>query len=129
MPDDLGAFYDTWKSDRVRVNRELPEFSRGFRAMYKAVMQDGALTLREKELIATAISVVLRCDACIKLHARGCLDAGATREQVIEATAVAAMMQGGPGLVYVPEVLHVLDQFSPPDVAENPTPGNPDGGH
>jgi AhpD family alkylhydroperoxidase len=111
MSNDLTAFFETWTSDRARINREVPEFSRGFSTMYKGAMNDGALSLREKELIAIAISVALQCEACIRLHARGCIDAGASREQVIEAATVAAMMQGGPGLVNLPEVLRVLDHL------------------
>jgi len=111
MSTDLAAFFESWKTDRGRINREAPDLGRGFAAMYKSIMKDGALSLREKELIATAISVAMRCEPCINLHARGCIKAGATRGQVLEAAAVAAMMQGGPGLVYVPEVLRVLDHL------------------
>jgi AhpD family alkylhydroperoxidase len=111
MSTDLTAFYERWKGDRPRINREVPYLGRDFATMYKSVMKDGALSLREKELIAAAISVALRCEPCINLHTRGCIKAGATREQVLEAAAVAAMMQGGPGLVYVPQVLRVLDHL------------------
>ena len=111
MATDLAAFFDTWKSDRARINRDVPYLGRDFATMYKSVMKDGALSLREKELIAAAISVAMRCEPCINLHTRGCIKAGATRDQVLEAVAVAAMMQGGPGLVYVPHALRVLDHM------------------
>ncbi len=109
MSTDLKAFYDSWKTERGRINREAPDLGRGFAAFYQGVMKDGALTLREKELIATAISVTMRCEPCVYLHTRGALKAGATREQVLEAAAVATMMQGGPAFVYVPAVMAVLD--------------------
>jgi len=109
MPTDLTAFYDGWKADRGRINREAPDLGRGFATFYQGVMKDGALTLREKELIATAISVAMRCEPCIYLHTRGCLKAGATREQVLEAAAVATMMQGGPAFVHLPSVMAALD--------------------
>ena len=109
MATDLAAFYDTWKTDRGRINREAPDLGRGFATFYQSIMKEGALTLREKELIATAISVAMRCEPCIYLHTRGCLKAGATREQVLEAAAVATMMQGGPAFVYLPAVMAVLD--------------------
>ena len=111
MSTDLTAFFERWKTDHARIGREVPYLGPGFAAMYKSIMKNGALSLREKELIAAAISVALRCEPCIKLHTRGCIKAGATREQVLEAAAVGAMMQGGPGLVYVPEVLRVLDHL------------------
>ena len=111
MSTDLAAFFETWTSDRGRINREAPDLGRGFAKFYQSVMKDGALTLREKELMAMAISVALRCEPCIYLHTRGCIKAGASREQVLEAAAVAAMMHGGPGLVYMPAVLRVLDHL------------------
>jgi AhpD family alkylhydroperoxidase len=111
MSTELSAFFEKWKTDRPRINREVPDLGRDFATIYKSVMKGGALSLREKELIATAISVALRCEPCINLHTRGSIKAGATREQVLEATAVATMMQGGPGLVYVPQVLRVLDHL------------------
>ena len=111
MLTDLTAFFERWKSDRGRINREVPDLGRDFATMYKSTMKDGALSLREKELIATAISVAMRCEPCINLHTRGCIKAGATRAQVLEAAAVAVLMQGGPGLVYVPQVLRVLDHL------------------
>ena len=111
MPTDLATFFEEWKTEQTRINEEVSGLGRGFAMMYKNVMKDGALSLREKELIAAAISIAIRCEPCINLHTRGCIKAGATREQVLEATAVAAMMQGGPGLVYVPEVLRVLDHL------------------
>ncbi len=44
------------------------------------------------------------------------------------------MMQGGPGLMYVPEVLHVLDQLAPKDASTADksvaaAAGNSNGGH
>ena len=111
MATDLAAFFNRWKTDRARINREVPYLGSDFATMYKSIMKDGALSLREKELIAAAISVAMRCEPCINLHTRGCIKAGATREQVLEAVAVGAMMQGGPGLVYVPQVLRVLDHM------------------
>jgi len=111
MSTELAGFYSTWKSDRGRMNRESPEMGRGFATFYQSVMKDGALALRDKELIALAISVALRCTPCIYLHARGAVKAGASRAQVLDAAAVAAMMQGGPSFVYVREVIKVLDHL------------------
>jgi alkylhydroperoxidase/carboxymuconolactone decarboxylase family protein YurZ len=45
------------------------------------------------------------------LHVQGCLKAGATREQIVEAAAVAVLMAGGPAFTHVPEVLHALQHL------------------
>jgi len=59
------------------------------------VFREGALTVREKELIATAISCLLRCDACLETHGKEAIKAGATKDEVREAITV-AMYLGGP---------------------------------
>jgi AhpD family alkylhydroperoxidase len=59
-------------------------------------MKDGTPSLRDKELIALAIAVHATCAPCIRLHVRKCLDAGATRDQMIEEVSVAVMIGSGP---------------------------------
>lgn len=72
-------------------------------------MKEGELTVKEKELIALAIGLAMRCKPCIYLHTYKCLDVGATREQIIEAAGVAVMMQGGPAYTHIPAVIDALD--------------------
>ena len=88
-----------------------PDIARGFGGFFQALMKEGALSVREKELIALGIGVAVRCVPCIYLHVQKCLQAGATREQILEATGVAVMMQGGPSFTHVPEVIHALEQL------------------
>ena len=78
----------------------------------------GAVTVREKELIALGIGIALRCDACVYAHIEKALHAGATREQVMETAGVAVMMQGGPGFTYLPKVVEALDALDPIEALE-----------
>lgn len=109
MSTDLAAFFENWRIDRGRINQDAPDVGRSFAAFYQNIMKDGALSLREKELIAAAISVATGCESCIYLHTRGAVKAGATRAQVLEACAVATMMQGGPAFTRLPEVIRALE--------------------
>jgi AhpD family alkylhydroperoxidase len=117
MSSDLAAFYKNWKGDRGRINQHAPELGRGYAAFYQSIMKDGVLSLREKELIATAIAVVTGCESCIYLHTRGAVKSGATREQVLEAAAVATMMHGGPAFTHVPDVIRALEYLDSGDDA------------
>jgi AhpD family alkylhydroperoxidase len=90
---------------------EAPDIAREFGTFYQAVMKGGALSVREKELIAAGIALAQRCTPCINLHVQGCLKAGASREQILEAAGVAVIMQGGPAFTHVPEVLAALDHL------------------
>ena len=61
---------------------------------------DGALTRREKALIALAISHAEKCPYCIDAYTTACLETGANPEQMMEAVHVAAVMQAGITLVH-----------------------------
>jgi len=91
------------------MKEQAPDAVNGFAAMFSKIMKDGALSLREKELIALGIGVVQRCAPCIRLHVQKSLDAGATKEQILEAASVAVMMGGGPAYTHVPLVVETLE--------------------
>ena len=56
---------------------------------------NGAIPKKYRELIAIAISCTTQCPYCIEAHSRAARAAGATREEVIEATLVAAAVKAG----------------------------------
>jgi AhpD family alkylhydroperoxidase len=91
------------------VRAALPEVIKGFSALHQSAMKAGALTVVEKELMALAIGLAVRCDNCIYAHVQAAVHAGATREQVLEAAGVAVMMQGGPTYTYLPRVVEALN--------------------
>jgi AhpD family alkylhydroperoxidase len=94
-----------------KMKAQVPALAGAFGTFHQAVMQEGALSVRDKELIALGIGLAQRCTPCIRLHVQGCLKAGATREQILEAAGVAVLMQGGPAFTYLPEVLAVLEHL------------------
>lgn len=111
MSQELTAFYDEWEKGQKAMTEQTPNIMRGFGGMFQALMKDGALSTREKELIALGIGLAVRCMGCINAHTKKCLEAGATREQILEAAGVAVMMQGGPTFTHVPEVIKALDHL------------------
>ncbi len=113
MSDNGQGFFEQFKHDVQRMRVEAPDIARGFGAFFQSLMKEGALSVREKELIALGIAMSLRCTPCINLHVQKCLHAGATREQILEAAGVVVVMQGGPGYTHVPDILHVLDELQP----------------
>lgn len=109
MTSEVATFFDQWEKDQQQLKEDAPNIARGFGGMFQALMKEGALSVREKELIALAIGLAVRCGPCINLHVKKCLKAGATRDQVLEAAGVAVMMQGGPSFTYVPEVIRAVE--------------------
>jgi AhpD family alkylhydroperoxidase len=84
------------------LREQIPDVLSAYAAMQRAVIVDGALPARIKELIALAIAVTRECDGCIAAHALGAARKDATEEEVAEALGVAIMMNGGPGTVWAP---------------------------
>ena len=109
MSEKVKAYYEKVKKDMGKLQAAAPDMMKGFGALFSSVMKEGALSLKQKELIALALGVGVRCEPCINLHVKKCLDAGATKEEIIEAAAVAVMMQGGPSYTYMPAVMDALE--------------------
>lgn len=99
-------------SSLARLRAGIPEVTKGFSAMAQAATRDGALDAQTKELIALALGVAARCDACIGFHAQALVRLGTTRAQVEEALGMAVYMGGGPSLMYAAEALAAFEEFA-----------------
>src|SRR5688572_582670 len=73
------AFYDHWSSRMSKAKSSAPDAARGFGALFQSVMKEGALGVREKELVALGIGLALRCDPCVYAHVQKAKQAGARR--------------------------------------------------
>ncbi len=71
-----------------------------FNAWYTAVFADGALSEREKALIALGVAHAVQCPYCIDAYTEACLENGADAEQMTEAVHVASAIRGGASLVH-----------------------------
>lgn len=94
------------------LRKEAPEAMQGFSAMAEGALKDGALSRLQKELIALAVGVAARCDACIGFHVKELVRLGVTREQFMETLSVAVYMGGGPNLMYAAEAIRAYEEFS-----------------
>lgn len=88
-----------------------PNVMKPFGGLHRAGVAQGALDAKTKELMALAISVVIRCDDCIAYHIHDAIEAGATREELADAIGVAVLMGGGPGMIYATHAIEAVDQF------------------
>lgn len=94
----------------MQLARELPEVMKGFMQLHGAVIKDGALPAKQKELIAVGIAVAIRCSYCIAHHVKRAKELGASRQEILEAASVAMLMGGGPAVAYSTEVLKLLGE-------------------
>jgi AhpD family alkylhydroperoxidase len=110
-------FRDTMQELREpgrELRQAIPDVYTAYAALQRAVMVDGALPVKIKELMALAIAVTRECDGCIAAHAKGSAAARATEAEVAEAMGVAIMMNGGPGTVWGPRALAAFKEFAHP---------------
>jgi AhpD family alkylhydroperoxidase len=89
-------------------------FNNGFMRLMGSVFREGALSVKEKELIAISVCIYTRCEYCIAQHVYGALEAGATVEQIIEAAEVGVAFGGGPSVAYMAtSLMDAINTFAP----------------
>jgi AhpD family alkylhydroperoxidase len=113
MTTDYLALHQHIKDRLVQVGRELPGPMSGFSRLHNKAVENGAIDKKTKELMALAVSVAIHCEGCIAYHANDAVQAGATRQELLETIGVAIMMGGGPASVYAVHALDAIDQFLP----------------
>ncbi len=101
----------------AQLGQELPGPMSGFARLHKKAVEDGALAAKVKEMMALAISLVVGCDGCIAYHVHDAVQAGATRQELLETIGVALLMGGGPGSIYAAHALDAIEQFMPKTLA------------
>jgi alkylhydroperoxidase/carboxymuconolactone decarboxylase family protein len=99
---DLGRFGE--------IAQNAPELGKKFFDWYRAVFEDGALTAREKSLIALAVAHAVQCPYCIDAYTTQSLEKGADLDQMTEAVHVAAAIRGGASLVHGVQMRNIAEQ-------------------
>lgn len=78
----------------------------------EAATKPGVIDKKTKELIGVAIAAYSRSEYSIVLRVNTALEAGATREEVMESAMVAAAFGGGPSLTSIVSLLKdSIDEF------------------
>ena len=99
-------------ADFPKIAEGSPELGRKFFDYYGAVFADGALSAREKSLIALAVSHAVQCPYCIDAYSKESLQQGADLEQMTEALHVAAAIRGGATLVHGVQMRKIVKAVS-----------------
>lgn len=98
--EDLKKFGD--------IKEYQPELADKFFDWYGTVFQKGALSQREKALIALAVSHAVQCPYCIDAYTDSCMKKGADEEEMMEAVHVAAAIKGGAALVHGVQMMNQI---------------------
>ena len=73
------------------------EVDSAFKRLALGILKDGALSVKDKALIALACSVAIRCEHCVERHKETARNASASRQEMLEAAAVAGLVRMGSG--------------------------------
>ena len=102
------------------IEEDLPKFGKirefqqelgdKFFEYYNSVFKDGALTEREKALIALAVAHAVQCPYCIDAYTTTSLEKGADEEQMMEAVHVASAIKGGSALVHGVQMMNKVKE-------------------
>ena len=99
--DNLGPF-----------RKAQPEAMQGFGQLARAAMAEGAVSAKNKELIALAIGITQHCSGCIGFHVKALIKLECTRAELEEMLSVCVYMGGGPALMYAAEALKAWDSMA-----------------
>jgi alkylhydroperoxidase/carboxymuconolactone decarboxylase family protein len=107
---------DYYKAEHLRnfgkISEGSPELAEKFFAYYGAVFEEGALSAREKALIALAVAHTVQCPYCVEAYSKACLQEGSDLEQMTEAVHVATAIRGGASLIHGMQMMEQVDRLS-----------------
>ena len=103
-PTDLAKFPE--------IGKDAPELAKKFFDYYGAVFAEGALTEREKSLIALAVAHAVQCPYCIDAYTNACLEKGSNLEEMTEALHVTNAIRGGASLAHGIQMRKIAEKIA-----------------
>ena len=103
-PEDLPKFPD--------IGQQVPTLAEKFFDYYNAVFAEGALTEREKALIALSVAHAVQCPYCIDAFTQACLEKGSNLDEMTEAIHVATAIRGGASLAHGVQMRAIAQKMS-----------------
>jgi AhpD family alkylhydroperoxidase len=95
--DHMDEIREELRQPSLDLRALIPDVMKGYAALSSAAFAEGELAVGVKELLALVIAITRECDGCMVAHARGCVRAGVSRQQVAEAIGVAIAHERGTG--------------------------------
>lgn len=77
-----------------------PEAFKAFQAFDQAAFEHGVIPLKYKELMAVAVALTTQCPYCIDIHGAKARKAGASEQELAEATLISAALRAGGSMTH-----------------------------
>jgi AhpD family alkylhydroperoxidase len=109
--DNQLEYYSETGAYRDKFDEGLPHVMQPYSVFRKTVYRDGALSHKSKRLIALACGLQAGCTRCLQGQTRDAVEAGASKDEIIEAVAVAIVMGGTAVSAETWRVVKVLEEM------------------
>ena len=97
----MSSYYHEDDLNRIgELGEDAPLLWKQFHTWYTQVLEGGALSRREKSLIALAVAHAIQCPYSIDAFTEDCLEKGYNMAQMSEAMHVAAAIRGGSSMMH-----------------------------
>jgi AhpD family alkylhydroperoxidase len=110
MESQLDIFNDYLKQ-RDQNQQLMPGLIVAKNALTDEAYKEGALSSKVKRLMALAVGLRAGCTLCILGQTKLALEAGATKDEVLETISVATAMGGTPALAESNRVIKLLEEL------------------
>ena len=106
-----GDLYEKSNINRLGEFAKLaPDAFKAFVQLDKSVVKEGAVSKKDKELIAVAVAHVTGCPYCIEIHTKNAKKLDVSKEEMSEAILVATALKAGSAMAHGVNALNAYDE-------------------
>jgi len=87
-----------------------PAFMAVFADQYRSAFGEGAIPAKYKQLSGATLSVVVKCEDCLRYHLQQAIKLGATRQEIVEALRIGLLTGGSAGMPAMGAAYGVMDE-------------------
>lgn len=93
------------------INNSIPAEHAAFMHFKAVLTKDGKLSAKNKWLLLLSASVATKCPVCIPKAVQHCLDAGWSKEEILEACMIPVLIGGSSVMTYVTLVDKAIEEL------------------
>ena len=107
----MGCYHDSEDMKKLRdIRKAAPkEFEAWLNFDNIVARDDGVIPVKYRQLMAIVAACVTQCAYCLDAHAKAAKKAGASREELAEATLIAAALRAGAGAAHGALAMKLFD--------------------
>lgn len=111
MEYDAEKLLKQFNEAMVDIRRAIPKEYDAFIKEKEIVTKSGRIPEKTKWLLLLVASVTQKCPVCIPRAVQHCLDAGWSKEEMLEACMIAVLVGGSSAMTYVTLVDKAIEQM------------------